>query len=399
MAAVMTYMSEIDDAFYRYLLSHPSEIYALLPAKYKDITGYDIDVILNKEPSSRSPEEQAALDNYNAYVKEVCSRVDDYAKQKLAEIDATPEKKEIDMAILATICYGDDINGYDQLTGYKSVSLDDVPDALLNLAEAIAMCNNTEATTGFHVELYYNESTGAYTIAFQGSNDIKDWLYNNVVNGIGGEVPQFNLIKGLASAVNGLSSNIDINLVGHSLGGALAGYLGLLTKKETYTFNAEGLNPEIINSIPDYDDSKIKAYHSSYELLTGAQKVVNEVIPAFQGVGTNGSGVAMNGEQTNILKVPGEEIVLNNRTIGDVAVEVLGDAAKLTQKVSPATISINNRSIIDSHTMSLIVNHLLGKNQPTQIKWSDTHAYRKAIASARENSALYRQDSLSIISY
>ncbi len=390
MAAVMTYMSEIDDAFYRYLLSHPSEIYALLPAKYKDITGYDIDVILNKEPSSRSPEEQAALDNYNAYVKEVCTRVDDYAKQKLAEIDATPEKKEIDMALLCELEYNkDETADLVYLTNYRLVNGEQALDAPINrLLEAIERGNAREET-GFHADLFYNEFTKEYTVVFRGSNDLSkiptdpdaraDWIKTNFANALNLRAKQFDIAESIANVINSLPDDVRINIAGHSLGGALASYVGLKTADEgigkarnVYTFNSEGLNPTLLQSVNNYDDSKIQAFHSSYEVLTNFQKGLYVASDVTANVASNimsdSAQPAIDiGAQTLKLTVPGKEINLENREYG--------------------------------HAMTLITDTMLDRHQSTQSEWSDTHAYRKAIASASEDSALYRQDSLSIISY
>ena len=399
MAAVMTYMSEIDDAFLTdTLLSHPSEIYALLPAKYKDITGYDIDVILNKEPSSRSPKEQAALDNYNAYVKEVCSRVDDYAKQKLAEIDATPEKKEIDMALLCELEYNkDETADLVYLTNYRLVNGEQVLDAPISrLLEAIERGNAREET-GFHADLFYNDFTKEYSVVFRGSNDLSkiptdpdaraDWIKTNFANALGMRAKQFDIAESIANVINLLPGDVKINITGHSLGGALASYVGLKTADEgigkarnVYTFNSEGLNPTLLQSVKNYDDSKIQAFHSSYEVLTNLQKGLYVASDVTANVASNimsdSAQPAIDiGAQTLKLTVPGKEINLENRGVTDFPKDKLG------------------------HSMTLITETLLNRNKATQTEWSDTHAYRKAIASARENSALYRQDSLSIISY
>lgn len=376
MAKVLSYIGELNETFYGYLLNHPSDLYTLLPNKYKELTGFDIDAIVNKNPSNRTPEEQAALDNYNAFVQKVCIEVDKYAQNQLAEIDTSPGKKEIDMAILAAICYGDDTNGYEQITSYKNLSLDDAPNELKNLADVIAECNMTESDTGFHAELYFNEATGSYTLAFQGSNDFQDWVRNNIPNGLGLNTPQLTFIRErFAAAVNSIDPDVEVNIVGHSLGGALAGYLGLLTGKETYTFNAEGLNPTTIESIPNYDDSHILAYHSSYEVLTGFQKAANATNPALQQALNPGTIINTNNNQTYVLKVPGQEITLNNRGFTDIPNDLIG------------------------HKIGPVVSSLIERNQALQNQWSDIQAYRKAISSARNDSALYRQDSLLIISY
>lgn len=379
MAKVLSYIGQLDDVFYSHLLNNPSEIYSLLPNKYKELTGYDIDVIVNKNPSSRTAEEQKILENYNAFVQETCSEVDKYAIRRLAEIDAKPEKKEIDMAVLAKVCYTDDDGADIMLTNYRSVGPNDFLDntEVKNLAEVIQQCNSIGESYGFHCELYQNSITGELSIACEGSGGFvsqwQDWVLNNFANGAGLEVPQFNTIDAIATAINSMrGDNPSITITGHSLGGALASYLGLKTGLDTYTFNAEGLNPGVISSIPNYDDSKILAYHSSYEALTNSQKAMNATLPALQGVGTNGVGVPTGGSQTYVLKVPGKEINLNNRTLSDMVTSPVG------------------------HSMDIIVNHFLDTNHSVQSNWSNVGAYRREINKASNDSLLYRHDSLII---
>ena len=396
MATVMLYLGKLEDDFYEFLLMHPSEIYTLLPQKYKELTskpeigfdGYDIDVIVNKDPASRSPEEQAALDNYNAYVKEVCSEADKYAIKRIAEIDSKPEKKEIDMSILAELSYNStDSEGYELLTNYRKVGKEDLQNnpQLKILLEAINYGNDIEYS-GFHAELFYNEFTNEYTIAFQGSNDLSlmkslseegidaraDWIYTNLNNGLGGTPAQFNIARSIAIAVNACPDT-NINITGHSLGGALAGYVGLLTGRDTYTFNAEGLNPSLINDVPNYDDSKIRAYHSSYEALTNTQKVLNAAYK-YSDVGTHALDVPPTAEKDlYILKVPGKEITLGNRSVTDMVTDPKG------------------------HSMDIIIEHFLDNNRSTQTQWSDVHAYRNSIANSAQDTSLLRQDHILIV--
>lgn len=382
-AKVLEFVGKIDEGFYWHLTYHPSDIYSLLPLKYQEITGVDINVALAKDPSKRDAKEKEALENYNAFVEEVCKEIDEYSKKELAEIDATPEKKELDMAILAKSCYADDDGSVLELTNFNVAAPEDFinrPD-LKNLAEVIQMCNSIGSSYGFHCELYQNSITGELTIACEGSGDFvsqwQDWVLNNFANGAGLEVPQFNTIDAIATAINSMrGDNPSITITGHSLGGALASYLGLKTGLDTYTFNAEGLNPGVISSIPNYDDSKILAYHSSYEALTNAQKAMNATLPSLQGVETNGVGVPTGGSQTYVLKVPGKEINLNN--------------------------TFNIKEYVKSkggHKMYLVIDHFLETNKSVQMQWADITANRKALSHAFQDSSLYRQDNINIITY
>ena len=111
-------------------------------------------------------------DCYGLGSKKICKEIDEYSKKELAEIDATPEKKELDMAILAKVCYNDDENGYESLTNYHRVNWDEISgnDKLCLLYDAIQQCNATEDETGLRMEFFKNDLTGEYTIAFQGTD-------------------------------------------------------------------------------------------------------------------------------------------------------------------------------------------------------------------------------------
>lgn len=53
-------------------------------------------------------------------------------------------------------------------------------------------------------------------------------------------------------------NDIKINFTGHSLGGALASIVGLITGKPTYTYNAEGVSDKILKEFDLLKKNKAK---------------------------------------------------------------------------------------------------------------------------------------------
>lgn len=200
-----------------------------------------------------------------------------------AAIDRTPEKQEMDAAILANDVYGTDTNNWIGMTNYTRLSLSPLPAehrAMQSIADAIMLCNQTTGITGFHAEMYYNDKTGKYVISIAGSDDAEDWLYNNLPNLANLEIPQYNLALSIAEALNALPADVraslDIEIVGHSLGGGVASVIGLATGLETRTFNAARVPDSFIEAhgLGGNSTDNITAYHTSTDVLTNAQQAI-----------------------------------------------------------------------------------------------------------------------------
>lgn len=246
-----------------------------IKARFKDVSGYDIDVIERR--FSPTAEEREILANYRDFMNALTEKAIKALQNNLAEIDNSPEKRRIDDAILARACYGDDMS-YLEETNFVRLTLDklDPNDPMWRVVKAIEQANTTQSVTGFHAEIYYNELTGQHTIGFAGSDDLKDWLYNNPKQAMGKEFNQQKLAGMIADAINALPPDAKINIVGHSLGGALASYVALATGRPASTYNAEGVSDEILaaNGLLDKKNNHeydITAYHTSTDLLSNLQ--------------------------------------------------------------------------------------------------------------------------------
>lgn len=290
---VMDYISKLDYDFYYSLLLGIDNLHSLLGEKFRELSqnggsgGFDIEAILKKNRSEWSNEEKQIVSNYNEFVRLALKEAIVVAENKIREKDLDKDKRLVDAAITSALSYNKEkYYAYYQQTDYRPIdrSLIERNDVINVLIDALDYCNSTEGDTGFHAELYKNAITGEYMLAFQGSTDpsdflsldiktlkgaIADWLHNNIPNGLndffsensnvgnfikkayentfgGFDKPQFIMAASLAIAMNSIGDRADINISGHSLGGGLAGYVGLLTDRQTYMFNPEGLGQDLI---------------------------------------------------------------------------------------------------------------------------------------------------------
>lgn len=264
-------------------LDHPFEgdLTMLLHQKFKDASGFDVDAIMQKLPSERTEAEKQALIDYQEFRKQVTENI-------IKEIDNTIAHKEeikyFEMAALSENCYKDSDHAFLSRTNYKKVDTDFFEEntPMKNLSALIDDCNSTNSETGFHAEIYYNEKTNEYTIAFEGTNfdEWNDVGKTDLLLALGMTPEQYkkaNRIADFLSSPN-FPSDIKINITGHSLGGGLASIVGLKTGKPTYTYNAAGLNKSNINEfgltekINNNDTKNIKAFQSNQDPLTSAQE-------------------------------------------------------------------------------------------------------------------------------
>lgn len=285
----------LTDAF----LGNPVGLEKLLEASFDSVSGFNIDEIKSKQPEDRTPEEQQALANYLVY------RVKEMERMNLdieLAIDNSEEKKEIDAAILALDSYGDDTEGWLNKTNFKKMDLEELSvndyGSILKVAEEIKKCNDTQSETGFHAELYYNEVTDTYVISFRGTesddeNDVetdKRIARNAVIERFGEnaeyeEIKQYEMALQIAKVINEIPKeergNLNIEVVGHSLGGGLASIVGLEACIDAKTFNAS-MVPNVFlkekglyDKVQNGDIQNISAYHTSTDLLSITQKIGN----------------------------------------------------------------------------------------------------------------------------
>lgn len=389
---------------------NPQNLSSMLQKHYLSLTGYDINAIMNKMDKNDA-EKQAVID-YNEYVSRMCDQMASEIEQQMARIDLSEEKKQIDMAIIAKDCYGDDDMGYLGMTDYRRITLDNIADPYVkSIAEAINFCNATHDETGFNAVLYYNENTGAYVIGCEGSSmpsievgtkyypfmerndetgditlslalggiplsatfsqdNINDWGLNNIIQAFGGTAAQFELAHTIGNAINMLPqdvrNNLDLSITGHSLGGGLASVIGLATGKPTYTYNAEGVSDMILNGWgllekKNSGDYNITAYHSYSDVLTITQRIAQSI-----------------GETKD--RITGNVMNIGRHNVG---AEAIGNSVGVGFK--------------GMHQQGPMVEHFIKTNAGTQTEWERIRYSRNSILASKQDGSLQKADHINVI--
>ncbi len=97
----------------------------------------------------------------------------------------------------------------------------------------------------FHAEVYRNGPAGSgdYTIAFRGSGPTRagDWVSNGL-QGLGLPSNHYARALEIGKSIARVDPSINVDFVGHSLGGGLASHAANAAGREATTFNAAGLH-------------------------------------------------------------------------------------------------------------------------------------------------------------
>ncbi len=267
-----------------------------LNQQFKEMTGIDMETLQNSPSYRMTNDEKQAILDYEVFATKL---IDDKFKDlsdELHSIDLSIEKQDADLAILMLAPYGN-AEEYLKYTNYRELtpSSIDISDPMRQVAEALAICNKTNEDTGWHAELYYNEITNKYVISCAGTDDQKDCLSDGSI-ALGASTPQYIMAKAVADAINNirpeeLRDNLDIEIVGHSLGGGVASIIGLATGKPTYTYNAAGVSTSTLKEtgLLDKKESgkyRITAYHTDNDILTNAQSIAAKYNLGATAIGT-----------------------------------------------------------------------------------------------------------------
>lgn len=368
---------------------NPQDITQLLHDEFKNVSGFDLDAIMQKLPFERTEAEKQALMDYQEYRRRMLHQM---ASDINGIVDNTEEKKLIDAAILADNVY-DPYRKESYHTNYKRKVFFSEDDPLRGVAEAIHLIGNRSGgETGFHAEIYYNKQNDTYMISIEGSGskDTKDWVNNNLPNLLNNEViPQYDLALDIAKAINNIPeterTKLNIEIVGHSLGGGVASVIGLATGLETKTFNAARVPASFLekHGLNGRNANNITAYHTSTDILTTLQ----------QAAGTPAIGKSVDIGDPSTLLEKGKAMVngaLMGTTItnfvsvpGDVGVGAAGGAL-LGEKV-------------EGHRMPPIVRSIMSENtKKAKAEWDRLHHIQLELVKAANSPELQTQETILI---
>ena len=300
---VNSYLSSVDRSF-EPSVENTDAYMSWINQQFKEITGIDMEAIQEKSSISMTNEEEQAILDYEVFASRLISEGLNGLDDDLRSMDLTKEKHDADMAAIMLAPYGN-AEKYLEYTNYRqmnSYSLDD-NDPMRQVAEALEACNMTNKDTGWHAELYYNELTNSYAITIAGTNPdiLSRDAFNDVSNDVrlafGMDTPQYNLSLKVAEAINSIQpkevrDKLQIDIVGHSLGGGAASIIGLATGKPTYTYNAAGVSDITLKEMGLLDKKetgnyRITAYHTSNDAITNAQSMTTQNKIGASSIGTH----------------------------------------------------------------------------------------------------------------
>lgn len=438
MEKVNSYLERSKGLGFAYI-ENPQDLSLMLQQQFLAMTGYEYDVneIINK--INRTDDEKQALADYNEYAKLMCDQMASEIDQQMAKIDNSYEKKQLDFAILAHDSYGAGYPDKLAMTDYSRISSAELGNNpyLKSVAEAIEICNETNPETGFHAVLYYNEKTGSYVIGCEGStssplpdvslkdlkdrymlsyeienetgdyvlsalgfefrytqDQINDWGLNNVMQSVGVTAAQFELAHTIADAINRIPENIrnelDLSIVGHSLGGGLASVIGLATGKTTYTYNAEGVSENYLkewglsekNKRGDYD---ITAIHTAWNVdMQNNQVSVGDLLTTSQSIPNVHKSFLLGGA-VGVAKE-----ILNPGTYG----------AKAIGKEEKIVLDNGGEGFVNFagwHPQEAIVEHQNKRFANTQAEWERIRYSKNSILAAKQENSISKTDHLNIL--
>lgn len=133
----------------------------------------------------------------------------------------------------------------------ESIPLSDTSrKALKDMMEYVnSISDDFNQKDGFSARLYYDKERNVYTLAFRGSESLRDYTKANLPNNfLGLPTSQFDKAADIAEKINKLPTEIRSRLVltGHSLGGGLASLTASLTGQICDTYNAEGIPKRVL---------------------------------------------------------------------------------------------------------------------------------------------------------
>lgn len=245
---------------------------------------------LKKKPQDQLTEnEEMILAYYNLYMDNAWA----YMEEQAVYSDG---KAEVDATVLSYATYYDaeqknskQYNELLSLIGYERIEANQIPidDPMHELAKLILQKNldGYSDDSGFRAQLFKNEETGQYTLAVEGTDDMfltshmgnQDRMTDLITGLFHEDSKQFQAALEIGQAIANLPAGVVVNITGHSLGGALASIIGLVSGSPTITVNAMGvpkswLEKNGLSERYNKHDYNIKALISADDILNTLQK-------------------------------------------------------------------------------------------------------------------------------
>lgn len=279
---------------------------------FQEETGINISAILAKE--NKTSQDLQAISDYKAFRQE-----------QLDEIEA-----EKNAAVMSALVYSDHDKSLEKETDFRPLTFSDILEhdrEVFPLFDLVNTCNNAKDNEGFHAEIFFNEQTKEYTVAFRGTemppslssaikfgkewenikSSYRDWIQTNLQQGLGYNSRQYDMAKEIGEKIKQLSTekNIKINITGHSLGGGLATVAGVVSGNPTTVFNPAGVHENTFKKAGVLDkvqqgNYNIKRISDKNDVLTNIQEG-NGIIYKVGNVYARSSS-AISHAQTSLLK-------------------------------------------------------------------------------------------------
>lgn len=245
---------------------------------------------LKKKPQDQLTEnEEMILAYYNLYMDNAWAYMEEQAVY-------SEGKAEVDATVLSYATYYDaeqkNSKQYNELLsqiGYKRIEANQIPfdDPMYEIAKLVLQKNldGYSDDNGFRAQLFKNEETGQYTLAVEGTDDMfltshmgsQDRMTDLITGLLREDSKQFQAALEIGQAIANLPAGVVVNITGHSLGGALASIIGLVSGSPTITVNAMGvpkswLEKNGLSERYNKHDYNIKALISADDILNTLQK-------------------------------------------------------------------------------------------------------------------------------
>jgi filamentous hemagglutinin family protein len=175
---------------------------------------------------------------------------------------------------------------------------------------SLLLADDQRGWSGFGASAHYNRAENKVVISFRGTglSQLGDLLSDaGVLTGLSITQDQFmqatSFYNDVFSMLGGSFNNPTIVITGHSLGGALAQYVGATTGKETYAFNSAAVPASVIlsNNISS-SNNNIHVIRSTLDPVslggeaTGALHLTNDIVNV-DSAGIHGIGALITGIQ------------------------------------------------------------------------------------------------------